>query len=115
MARQQKPGSDAGSDEILRQLRSSGGSEGRLDIVQFDASLLAMVVALVTWRGGALQFGTTKDLAKWTIKLWYKGYPTTAYVEAVDEMNRNLAGTLHIFAPKTAEFDSWRKYADDFL
>ena len=115
MARQPKSRSDEEGDDILRQLRSSDSGNRGIGGEQFDASLLAMVVALVTWRGAAIQFGTTKDLSKWTLKVWYKGFPTSAYHESVGEMNRALAATLHIFAPKTAEFDKWRTYADDFL
>jgi hypothetical protein len=115
MARQPKSRSNEEGDDILRQLQSSGGSAGGIGGQQFDASLLAMVVALVTWRGAAIQFGTTKDQAKWTMKIWYKGYPTSDYFETADEVNRALAGTLHIFAPKTADYDKWRTYADDFL
>lgn len=73
-----------------------------------------MVVAAVTAKGGAIQFGTTQDRSKATLKVWYKGYPTQGYYETPEELESALAFTLDVFLPKGEAYDEWRKYAEGF-
>jgi len=114
MARGKKPREDASEDEFLRELRARSDGGGGYGSRPIDGALLSMVVAAVQRRGGQISFGTTQDGSKATITAWYKGFPTKAYVESVEEMERHLAYTLDIWLPKGEEHEEWRNYAEAY-
>lgn len=114
MARGKKPDANSEEDEILQQLRAQGETGGLHGSRPLDGALLAMAVELVVARGGAIQFGCTKDGQKRTIKVWYKGFPTTNYAASPEETESILASTVFIFAPRGEAYDEWRTYAEEF-
>jgi len=110
-----KPNGDGGEDEILQQLRAQSGG-GWSDFSRpLDGALLAMVVWAIQAKGGAVQFGTSRDGSKMSIKVWYKGFPTQDYASSVEDMEARLAMTLRIFLPKDERFDEWRTHAETFI
>jgi len=113
--RQPQSANDEGEDDILQQLRARGDKGNSLTDRPIDGALLGMVVAAVTRKGGAIQFGTTRDGTKMSLKVWYKGFPTQDYASDVEEMETRLAWTLRIFLPKDVAWDEWRNYAENFI
>lgn len=101
-------------DDILTVLKASGGSASRFEYARLDSALLGMVVACVTGKDGQISFGCDRAGTKGIVTIWYKGYPTKTYCETPEEMMARLAWTLDLFAPKTAEYDTWRTYAEQF-
>jgi hypothetical protein len=114
MSRRQKPKDETAEDEILRQLRARDDGGSRSTARPLDGALLAMVIELVSRSGGQIAFSRTKDGTKAVITVWYKGYPTKGYFDTPEEVEQNLAATIHIFAPKGEAWDEWRSYADGF-
>lgn len=77
--------------------RKNRGSAEPADWHVADAGLLREAIECVTRRGGAIQFGYTRDVGAFAIRMVGFGDPTTEYVRPTEDIDLFLRGIIEDF------------------
>jgi hypothetical protein len=90
-------GRNAADKENRRIRNRTRGMGNTADWGEADSALVRRVIVAVTKRGGAVQFGYTKDGAAHVIRIVGDGEPYNEYVRPTEDVNLYLEGLAQDF------------------
>lgn len=90
---------EAKNSKKMRRSRASQKTKGQIaDFMGADAALLQRAIAAVTFAGGAIRFGYTRDGGAYAIGVYYDGDVDKDFVPGTEDFNDYLTTIIEDFA-----------------